>query len=210
MIELDPEASAELVRRAKLELRRRMRALRESLPQTAALARSAKIVERLASLPAYRAARSVALFWPIEGKNEVDLAELDRAARAAQKRVFYPFMDRTDSGFRTGFRSTESPGELAHRGRGFAEPPPDAPEAARGDVDFVVVPALAAAADGHRLGYGAGFYDATLPDVRPPALGAIVVYQFQLLAELPPQPHDVACDLVVTDERIIEVSADRG
>ena len=51
--------------------------------------------------------------------------------------------------------------------------------------DVVVVPALAVAADGHRVGYGIGFYDATLPDVCPPAAAVMVAFGFQLLAEVP-------------------------
>jgi 5-formyltetrahydrofolate cyclo-ligase len=64
------------------------------------------------------------------------------------------------------------------------------------------VPALAATPDGHRLGYGKGFYDATLPDVCPPALAIAVVYSFQLLAELPVESHDHRCDLVATDAQV--------
>jgi 5-formyltetrahydrofolate cyclo-ligase len=46
-----------------------------------------------------------------------------------------------------------------------------------------------------------GFYDATLPDVSPPATSVIVIYDFQLLGELPELEHDVACSCVVTDRR---------
>jgi len=67
------------------------------------------------------------------------------------------------------------------------------------------VPALAVASSGHRLGYGSGFYDATLPDFCPPALSIVVAYDFQLLAELPVSAHDIACDIVVTDARLLRV-----
>jgi 5-formyltetrahydrofolate cyclo-ligase len=106
---------------------------------------------------------------------------------------------------RSALRLTRSSDELALRGGRFVEPPPDAPEAGRGDVDIVVVPALAVAANGHRLGYGAGFYDAALPDFRPPALAVVVAFDFQLLAEVPTLPHDVPCDIVVTDTRTLVV-----
>jgi 5-formyltetrahydrofolate cyclo-ligase len=92
---------------------------------------------------------------------------------------------------------------MAERGRRFLEPPPDAPEAARGDIDLLFVPALAVAPSGHRLGYGAGFYDSLLPDVCPPGRAVAVAYDFQLLVDLPTLPHDVACDLVVTDARTL-------
>ena len=48
----------------------------------------------------------------------------------------------------------------------------------------------------------AGFYDATLPDYRPPARALVVAFAFQLVGELPLLEHDVACDGVVTDEAV--------
>jgi 5-formyltetrahydrofolate cyclo-ligase len=180
-----------------------MRALRQALPPAAVAARSARIVERVASLTPYEEAKSIALFWPIDRRNEVDLRPLDVAARAAGKRVYYPFMDRTESGYSTGFRLVTDPSTLVDRGRGFREPDPALAHAERGDIDLVIVPALAVSSDGHRLGYGAGFYDATLLDVRPPALAVVVAFDFGLLIELPVEEHDVACDGIVTDRRVM-------
>jgi 5-formyltetrahydrofolate cyclo-ligase len=47
----------------------------------------------------------------------------------------------------------------------------------------------------------------TLPDVSPPALSIVVAYSFQLLAELPLEAHDVACDAVVTDRELFDPRA---
>lgn len=205
-MELDPRLVAEMGARAKVQLRQRMKALRAAYPAATLVERSAKIVSRVAELPAFVAARSVALFWPLLDKNEVDVRALDALARAAGKSVFYPGFTRSADGVLcTDLRRTESIAELAPRGQRFAEPPSEAPAAARGDVDLVVVPALAVALTGHRLGFGVGFYDAMLPDFRPPARAVVVAFDFQLLAELPVEPHDVACDVVVSDARSVAV-----
>lgn len=171
------------------------------------MARSAQIVERVAASEAFRDARNVALFWPLLERAEVDLRALDAKARALGKALYYPFLEAGAESLRTGFRLSRDPSDLVVREQRFAEPPPDAPEARRGDIDLVVVPALAAGPDGHRLGYGLGFYDATLPDVCPPARALVVVYDFEVLAEVPSTPRDVACDLVVTDLRTFERKA---
>lgn len=202
----DPRLVSELTARAKVQLRRRARATRLALSREALDARSALIVERVAGTRSFTAARSVALFWPLLDRGEVDLRALDRAARVSGKLVYYPFLERNGDRARTGFRLTRSPEELVPRGERFAEPPLDAPEAQRGDIDLVVVPALAASSNGDRLGYGLGFYDATLPDVCPPAEALVVVYDFELLAELPTGPSDVPCGLVATDLRMFERS----
>ena len=204
--DIDPEALADLRARAKKQLRTRMRGVRLAISARALGERSARIVERLEALSLLSMAGSVALFWPMQAQHEVDLRALDAALRQAGKAVYYPFMDNSDGGYRTGFRRVDDASLLEERGRGFSEPPPDAPAARRGDLDLVVVPALAAAEDGHRIGYGAGYYDATLPDVCPPARSVVVAFDFQLLAEVPSTPHDVACNVVVTDARVIDVS----
>jgi len=202
--EIDRETLEVIVVRAKRQVRARMRSLRRALPATAIAQRSHAIVERLVKLPAFVAARSIASFWPIEKNHEVDLRPLDALARQAGKSLYYPFMEPSGEVVRTGFRRVDDPGALVPRTQSFAEPPPDAPEAARGEIDLVLVPALAADGAGYRVGYGAGFYDATLPDIRPPAVAVIVAFDFQLLAEAPRANADVRCDLVITDLRVIE------
>lgn len=203
---LDPQELAELVERAKKQLRTRMRSLRSAHPAASLAARNEKIVAGVAALDAFREARSVALFHPLLDRNEVDVRPLDALAREANKLVYYPGV-RVDAGGarHSDFRLTASAGDLADRGRRFWEPPSEAKSAVRGDLDLLVVPALAVALSGHRLGWGAGFYDAALPDFRPPARAVIVAYDFQLLAEVPNVPHDVPCDFVVTDGRSVIV-----
>lgn len=208
--ELEKSELEALVAQAKRQIRARMKGLRGALPPAALAARSAKVVERLREVPALMAAKSVALFWPITRKSEIDLRPLDASLRERGVRLYYPFMTPTASGFHTGFRLLDDRALLEERGRGFMEPPTSAPEAARGDVDLVVVPALAASADGYRIGYGIGYYDVTLPDLCPPATTVIVALSFQLLAEAPHSAGDFPCDLVVTDEGVSDARSLRG
>ncbi len=188
-----------------------MRATRRALLPSVVAARSARIVEALAQLPPLQQARAVGLFWPRAAHAEVDLRPLDSSLRERGVATFYPFMDpRGEGAFTTGFRLVERTEQLQPRGRGFAEPAADARSAAPGELDVVIVPALAASPDGHRLGFGSGFYDVTLPDFRPPALAVIVVFSFQVLAELPSLEHDVACDLIVTDRELYDCRDQRS
>jgi 5-formyltetrahydrofolate cyclo-ligase len=207
-VELDPKLVAELGARAKVALRQRMKALRAAYPAATLAEKSARIVARIAELPAFEAARSVALFWPMLEKNEVDLRALDALAREAKKSVYYPGFTRTADGvLATDLRRTDSTADLAPGGQRFWEPPAAARSAGRGDVELLVVPALAVALSGHRLGFGIGFYDSLLPDFRPPAVAVVAAFDFQLLAELPSESHDVACDAIVTDGRSVLLAA---
>lgn len=64
-------------------------------------------------------------------------------------------------------------------------------------VELIIVPAVAMDRRGNRLGRGKGFYDRLLATTRATTIG--VGYDFQLLDELPVEPHDVRLDLVITE-----------
>jgi len=195
-----PDAEA-LRHRAKAQIRASMRALRSAVPEAARAERSRAIVSRLAALSLFDGAPRVALFWPIVERGEVDLTAFDSLLRARGATLYYPFMAPPPAGH--GFARVERVEELEERGRGFREPPRGAPAALPGELDVVVVPALAVSADGHRLGYGAGFYDGLLPAFRPPATALVVAFDFQLLGELPTTTTDVPVDGIVTDSRVL-------
>lgn len=201
IVQLPPEMIREVGRRAKRAIRQRMRTLRRALPEQARRERSRALCEQVLASTEFCAAKSVGLFAPLP--SEVDVAPLEAAARSRGMQVYYPFMDPKPGGYTTGFRRLDASAQLVSRARSFLEPPPDAPTAARGDLDVIVVPAVALAADGMRLGFGSGFYDATLPDFCPPALAMGVAFDFQLLAELPSEEHDQRVQIIVTDRRLL-------
>ena len=204
----DP-AEADLRQRVKRELRKRAQGVRKATPTDACRLRSLAIVERLEALPAVREARRVALFWPILDRHEVDLRTFDASLRSRGVRVAYPAIvaprDDEAPGIpnRMVFRFVSDPAALEERGFGFAEPPLDAETVSSDlhDLDLVVVPALAIDPTGHRLGYGAGYYDAALAETAVATVG--VVFDFQLISEVPTTVGDVAVDWIVSDARVL-------
>ncbi len=89
--------------------------------------------------------------------------------------------------------------DLADARYGLREPTgPRLGAAALGDVDVVIVPALAIDAEGRRLGQGAGCYDRALlhVPVQTPVL-AVVFDDERLTDALPEEPHDRRVDGVL-------------
>jgi 5-formyltetrahydrofolate cyclo-ligase len=209
-----PSSQEELLRRrVKLELRKRLRGLRATMPAASCAERSARVVGRLLELEPLARARTVALFWPMTERREVDLRPLDAQLRARGARVAYPLVERADavdgaSSSAMSFRFVGDPSTLADAGGGFLEPSPGDPVAAPGELEVIVVPALAVDPRGHRIGYGAGYYDRTLPAYAPPAVTVAVAFDFQLVPEVPATEGDVPVDWAVTDLR--ELKADRS
>ena len=62
---------------------------------------------------------------------------------------------------------------------------------------LLLVPLLAFDGDGHRLGYGGGFYDRTIAAFRIPAIG--IAYAGQQVESLPHEAHDMKLDAVLTE-----------
>lgn len=74
-----------------------------------------------------------------------------------------------------------------------------------GKVSLVVVPAIALDPNGHRIGYGGGWYDRFSTKVGPHAVFAGVAFEEQIVDAIPRQDHDIILDLVITEERVIEI-----
>lgn len=98
-----------------------------------------------------------------------------------------------------------APGAPLVRGAyGIFEPSSEAMEV---DPDIVLVPLAAFDRAGHRIGYGAGYYDRTLPLLRRlkkvTAVG--VAFAVQEIESVPISEHDAPLDLVLTDRDVIDL-----
>jgi 5-formyltetrahydrofolate cyclo-ligase len=148
--------------------------------------------------------RTVALFAPFGDETTAPRRLYDAAAEA------YAFaLPRTDRATRTmAFHSLDA-WPATTGAYGIAEPPPDAPMLPLAQLDVVLVPGLAFDARGHRLGYGAGFYDRALSARGVQAVLVGVCYGGQCVDDIPIAAHDVPVDIVVTESFLIEARARR-
>lgn len=72
------------------------------------------------------------------------------------------------------------------------------------DADVVLVPALAVTADGRRLGQGGGYFDRALALAQQPITTIAVVFDDEVLDDLPCEPHDARVDWIVTERRVLD------
>jgi len=85
---------------------------------------------------------------------------------------------------------------------GIREPPAEAPQVF---PDILIVPLLAFDRRGHRIGYGAGYYDMTIARLRAmkPVTAIGVAFATQEIAAVPATPRDARLDLVLTEREVI-------
>jgi 5-formyltetrahydrofolate cyclo-ligase len=135
----------------------------------------------------------VAGFWPLAG--EIDIRPLMHALAARGHAVLLP--ETPARGLPLGFRRWR-PGDAMAAGR-FGTPVPVGEAMV---PSFLLVPLLAFDRRGHRLGYGAGYYDCTLA-----ALHGVVAlgcgFAAQELDSVPVGPQDVSLAAIATERGII-------
>jgi 5-formyltetrahydrofolate cyclo-ligase len=86
---------------------------------------------------------------------------------------------------------------------GIREPQADAPEVL---PDILIVPLAAFDRTGHRIGYGAGYFDMTLHRLRAvkPVVAIGVAFAVQEIPAVPATPRDARLDLVLTEREVID------
>lgn len=176
---------------AKADLRRRLRDARARRDDRAlgavagALARAAATID----------AATVAAFVGV--RTEPPTLPLLDALHARGVRVLLPrLLDDLDLdwGVYTGADA------LVDGPRGMREPGgPALGRDAIATADLVLVPALAVDGSGRRLGQGGGSYDRALPRTTAPVIA--IVFDDEVLDEVPAEPHDRPVDGVLTPGR---------
>jgi 5-formyltetrahydrofolate cyclo-ligase len=90
---------------------------------------------------------------------------------------------------------------------GILEPKDHLSDSSPNHLDLVLVPALAIDFSGNRLGFGGGYYDRFLYDLR--VQKCAVIYDFQLFQSLLREPHDVPVDAFVTEFQFFFVNGNQ-
>ena len=184
----------------RTELRARLRAARRSIdgPQRDEAERCinrslVELLEREGTASAPR--RRVALSMPTDG--EVDLSPSMQELDAAGWELHLPVVGERRS---MQFVPWHPGAPLGTNRFGIAEPVAG-PHRGPAELDVVVLPCVAVDLRGHRLGFGAGFYDRALADARGTVLIA-TVFEAQVVERVPVAAHDVPVDIVVTEAAV--------
>ena len=116
---------------------------------------------------------------------------------ALWKRVTYVLLPVLLPGGDLDWASYEGPDSLVPGRRGTLQPAePPRGTAAVASADLVIVPALAVDRRGIRLGRGGGSYDRALARVGGPVPTVALLYDGELLDEVPSGPHDLPVRMI--------------
>ncbi|MFT3796949.1 5-formyltetrahydrofolate cyclo-ligase [Microbacterium sp.] len=190
---------------AKRALRAELRERRQQRSEAARAAAASGVKEQLDALVARTGARSISCF--LSAPTEPGTREfVDEAVRRGI-RVLLP-VTRRDGLLDWAVATLD--GDVAEGLFGMPEPVGDVlSPLAVNDVDLMIVPAAAVDGTGMRLGWGRGYFDKTLGSMEhcPPVYA--VVFDSELVDEVPRDLHDQPVTGVVTATRTIELAPRR-
>jgi 5-formyltetrahydrofolate cyclo-ligase len=193
---VSPELADRLTR-AKRDVRARIRALRDAMPDADRAESGARAVRRALEVPELAEARTVMAFWSFG--SEVPTAPLIAALHERRTRVVLPRIQ--DRELVPLVHTPDAP--TTATGFGAREPLPGAGRVEPSEVEVVVTPGLAFDRRGIRVGYGGGFYDRFFRVARG-ACRVGLAFSLQLLDdELPAGGGDIPMHLVVTEREVV-------
>jgi len=185
----------------KAELRREAVARRDAVPADARQA-AAEAIAALKFPVAVEPGMIVSGFMPL--KSEISPLPLMKKLAQAGARLALPVI--AGRGNPLIMREWNFGGALDRGQWGIREPKPEAAEVA---PDILLVPLLAFDRAGHRIGYGAGYYDMTIAGLRAQeSITAIgIAFAAQEVAKVPTTERDARLDLVLTEREVIDLRA---
>ena len=185
----------------KAALRREALARRDALPADVRAAAAQAIAARTFPI-AVPPGAVVSGFMPM--KSEINPLPLMRKLADAGAKLALPVV--AGRGKPLIMRAFALGEPLASGVWGIREPTPDAAEVA---PDILLVPLLAFDRRGHRIGYGAGYFDMTIAALRArkTVVAVGIAFAAQEIATVPDTPRDARLDLVLTEREVIDLRA---
>lgn len=175
----------------KAQLRKEIREKKRAMTEDDIGLRSHRLCEKFIQSDAYQKAETIYGYLPYN--QEVRTWDALSKAMAEGKRVAVPkvYGDEMKFIYITDFSQIDT-GYC-----GIPEPIIDEP-VAKDKTALVLMPGLAFDREGHRIGYGGGFYDRFLSD-EPDHPTLALCYNFQVKDSLPTEEFDIPVDTVIWD-----------
>ena len=173
----------------KQALRKQIREMKRAMTEEQIVSKSEKLGQLFATSEAYRQAKTIYGYLPYN--QEVRTTQMLQKALEDGKRVAVPKC----YGDEMRFIYLDDLSKVEKGYCNIPEPIADGP-IADDPTALVLMPGLAFDPQGHRMGYGGGFYDKFLAaEPNHPTLA--LCYDFQMLPYLETEDHDIPVDYVI-------------
>lgn len=185
----------------KKEFRKKVINLRKEKDKDFIKHNSDIITDKLLNLDCIKNAKNIMLY--LDFNNEVSTDSLIKKLLNLGKIVSSPITLKEERKLIPS-QITDLKNGIQYGAYNIREPKPECSPAINiKDLDVIIVPAVAYDKNCYRLGYGGGFYDRFLENLRKDAVTIGIAFDLQIFDEVPKEPHDAQLDYIVTESRIL-------
>ncbi len=181
----------------KSQYREKLKARRGALSSQERAQKSREIFKHLQSLPELEESTSVFCF--ISYGSEVETHSLIDSLIKDDRKIAVPSIIDKNQMVAREFKDWKS---LEKDSLGILSPAPGATEVK--SVDITLTPGLGFTPQGHRIGYGRGYYDRWFAN-HLAGVKIALAFDVQICEELPVEEYDVKIDIIVTESAIIRL-----
>lgn len=181
----------------KQKLRKKFLALRSKITSQDRKKASRKILKYLLSLQSMRSSNIVGLY--ASAGSEVETRSFIRELNRLKYQVCLPKVSANNS---LKFYQVQSLKDCSPGKFKIWEPKESCPFVGIKNIDVMLVPGIVFDLQGHRLGYGKGYYDRLLKKI-PEACRVGLSYQRNIVDELPSEEHDCPVDYLISEGGVL-------
>lgn len=181
----------------KKQLRQRLKQLRASIPEHTREIYSNRITQQVLELAEIKAAKTIFAF--ISWSSEVYTHDLIRWLIQQKKNIVVPKILDKETMIAQRLDSWD---DLISDKLGILAPAKA--EKFEGPVDVILTPGLGFTEQGHRIGFGAGYYDRWFAS-HDAGVKIAIAFEIQIVDQLPLEVTDIPVDMIITEERIIRL-----
>ena len=157
------------------------------------------IFEKLYNLDLYKNSNNIFVY--INYKDEINTKKFINKALEEGKNIYVPKIYRDTKTMKAIF--INSLDNLEKNSMGILEPKDDTLVIDKKDIDLIIVPGAVFDKNFNRIGYGGGYYDRYLEEIKEKDNKIALAYDFQIIDEIEYEDHDIKMDYIITDKRIL-------
>lgn len=183
----------------KKQLRKNILQERNLLDEVQLKEKSNEIMRQILSLPTFLTSSTIMIYFDF--KAEVETGGLAHEILKAGKRLVAPLCIGQDI---VAYEVLDISEDVSPGMFGIREPRPDKCRLiSPAEIDLVLVPGVAFDNKGNRIGYGRGYYDRFLPQLKKNCFVIGLAFSCQLVEKIEVEAHDIKMSLLVTENGVI-------
>lgn len=160
-----------------------------------------EIFNKLINLDLYKEAKNIFIY--LSFGSEIDTKPIIDRALEEGKEVYIPKVYKINKEMRAIRLNTFE--DLEKNSMGILEPKDDFNFINKEKIDLIIVPGAVFDFKGNRIGYGGGYYDRFLSNIKDKRNKIVLAYNLQIVDNIEAEEHDIKVDYIITNSRINKI-----